>query len=138
MFAGSMSVNLNSRSASGRVSRMWVPRRIMAGAIEGLAGMLAPSRARLQAQNTLSLDFLRQFDPSRTRLRFESQPRSAALRERDATPGTGATQNSPISPARSDGVRIATQSAEPRLEDTDAATDREIEPSDRRSWPGQA
>ncbi len=100
--------------------------------------MLAPSRAHLQAQNTLSLDFLRQFDASRVRLRFQSQPDGAALRARDAAPGTGATQNCPIPPARSDGARIATLLAEPRRDDTDAAFDREIKPSDRRSWPCQA
>jgi hypothetical protein len=100
--------------------------------------MLAPSRAHLQAQNTLSLDFLRQFDSSRVQVRLASQPHGAALRARDATPGTGATQNSPVPPARSDGARIATLSARPRPDDTDAAFDREIKPSHRRSWPGQA
>jgi len=100
--------------------------------------MLAPSRAHLQAQNTLSSDFLRQFDASRVQLRLQSQPQGAALRARDATPGTGATQNCLIPPARADGARIATRSAEPRPDDTEAAFDRDIKPSDRRSWPGQA
>jgi hypothetical protein len=100
--------------------------------------MLAPSGTHLQAQNRIGPHFLRPFDSSRVRLRFDSQLHGVALRARYATPGTGATQNSPIPPIRSDGAHIATRSAEPLPDDTDAALDREITPSYRRSWPGQA
>ena len=100
--------------------------------------MLAPSGTHVQAQNGLRRNILRRLDSSRITLRFESHPHGAALRTRDATPGTGATQNSTIPPARSDGARLATVSAERHPEDTGAALDREIKPSPRRSWPGQA
>lgn len=100
--------------------------------------MLAPSGTPVQALNKLRRHILRRLDSSRITLRFESHPHCAALRTRDATPGTGATQNSPIPPARSDGARLATVSAERHSNDTDTAFDREIKPSHRRSWPGQA
>lgn len=100
--------------------------------------MLAPSGTHVQAQNRLRRNILRRLDSSRITLRFESQPHGVALRARDAAPGTGATHNAPISPARSDGARLATVSAERHPDDTDAAFDREIKPSHRRSWPGQA
>jgi hypothetical protein len=100
--------------------------------------MLPLSGTHVQAQNGLRRNILRRLDSSRSTLRFESHPDGTALRARDATPGTGATQNSPVPPARSHGIRLATVSAERHHNDTDAALDREIKPSHRRSWPGQA
>jgi hypothetical protein len=100
--------------------------------------MLAPNGTPLQAQDRLRHDTLRQLDSSRIVLRSESHPDGAALQARDAILGTGATRNRPTPPARSDGARLATVSAEHHPDDTDAAIDREIKPSHRRSWPGQA
>jgi hypothetical protein len=100
--------------------------------------MLAPSGTRLQAQDELQPHSFGQIDCSRFRLRVGLQSREVAWWPRDACPITGATQNSPLPRACSDGARIAALSARRDPDDTDAALDREIKPSHGRSWPDQA
>ena len=139
MPSGSMSVSRNRRLASGRVRRMCVPRRIMAGAkTQGLAAMLAPTGTRMQAQNGLRLHFPRSLDSSRIAVRLESQPRRRRVADPPRIPAYDATQNPHLPPARSDGARAAAVSASaPQTTLTWHSIARSSPPTGG-SWPGQA